>query len=92
MLAKTQGHIARHPEVITEIIFDDVPFIAEAEDELLEPEGGIRLHDVPQNRPVADREHRLGPKLGFFPEPGAFPATQNNDFHAGWLKRWRMRV
>ena len=38
----------------------DVGLVAEAEDEVLVPEVGVVLHQVPEDRPVADLDHRLG--------------------------------
>ena len=43
---------------------------------------GVALHDVPEQRPAADLDHRLGTKLGLFAHTGALAPAQQDDFHA----------
>ena len=50
--------------VAEEVLLDRVRLVAEAEHELADSEGGVVLHDVPENRPVADRDHGLRDALG----------------------------
>ena len=42
-----------------EELLDRLGLVAQAEDEVLVPPGGVVLHDVPEDRPAADRDHRL---------------------------------
>ena len=54
---------------------------AEREHEPVEPAGREYLHDVPEDGPAPDLDHRLGPDCGLFGEPRAEPAAQ--DYHLG---------
>src|SRR5207253_1596512 len=54
-------------------------FVAEAEQEALESVMRVDAHDVPDDRPAADLDHRLRTVLGLFPQTGAPPAAQDHD-------------
>src|SRR5205823_1114214 len=59
LLSEEQRRVANVPEIIPEVFLNHLTLVAEAEDELFESVMRVRLHDVPQDRPVADRQHRL---------------------------------
>ena len=80
-LAQRQRDVAVHRLVIEEIFLDDVAFVAQAKNELGMTVVGVRLHDVPEDRPAADFDHRLGSIFGFFAQTGALAAAQDDDFH-----------
>ena len=61
--------------IVAEEILDHLALVAEAEDEFVEAEGGVNLHDVPEDRAIADWHHGFGAVLGFFPQPGAFASA-----------------
>ena len=42
---------------------------------------GIELHDVPEEGPAADLDHRLGPDVGFLRESAAETAGQYHRLH-----------
>ena len=67
--------------VVEEVVLDDVGLVAEAEDEFLVPEVGVVLHHVPENRPVADVDHRLGDDLGVLLETHPQAAAEEYDLH-----------
>ena len=69
------GEVVVHRLVVEEIVLDDVPFVAEAEDELAQAVMGEDLHDVPQDRPAPDLHHRFGAKLGLLAQTGADAAA-----------------
>src|SRR6185503_5468879 len=54
---------------------------AEAEDEVLVPEVGVVLHQVPEDRPVADLDHRLGDLAGVLTQARAQPAAEQDHLH-----------
>ena len=60
---------------------DDVAFIAEQDHEFLEALLRINLHDVPQDRPAADFDHRLRYRHRLFGEAGAASTGQYRNFH-----------
>ena len=70
-----QGHITAVPEVVPEVILDDLPLVSQADDEVSEPVVGIGLHDVPKDRLAADGHHGLGAVFGFFPETSSHPSA-----------------
>src|SRR5438552_16701126 len=43
---------------------------------------GVRLHDVPEDRPPADGDHRLGAELRLLPQSGAESAGEKHDLHS----------
>src|SRR3954454_17066974 len=81
LLAEEERRVANIPEIIPEVLLNHLTFVAEAEDELFETVMRIRFHDVPENRPVADRQHWFRAKLRFFTESRALTATEDNYFH-----------
>ena len=86
--AEAQRGVARVPQVIAEVVLDHLALVAQAEDEVLEPVVRVNLHDVPQHGPVADGDHRLGTILGFFAQPRALAAAEDDSFHS-WLSSLR---
>ncbi|WP_170808501.1 hypothetical protein, partial [Salmonella enterica] len=44
--------------IVGKVVFDRVALVAAADDEVVNPVGRIDLHDVPQDRPIADFDHR----------------------------------
>ena len=67
--------------VVQEEVLDDVRLVAEAEHEILVPVLAVVLHHVPQDRLMADRDHRLRDALGVLADAGAKPAAEQNDLH-----------
>ena len=64
LASQGDGEIVVHRLVVEEVLLDHVAAIAEAEHELAEAVVGVVLHDVPEDRPPAHLDHRLGPELG----------------------------
>ena len=54
--------------VVQEEFLDDVCLVAKAQDEVLVPELAVVVHQVPEDRLVADRDHRLRDALRTRPE------------------------
>ena len=79
--AREDEVVARGLLVVQEVVLDELPAVAEAEDELRVPEVGVVAHDVPQNRPVADPDHRLRDALRLLPHAHAEPAAEDHDLH-----------
>ena len=73
--------VLRMEAIIGEILLDDLAAVAAGDGEIVEAEGGIVAHHVPQDRPLADLDHRLGLVRSFFRYAGAVPAGQNYDLH-----------
>ena len=71
------------PEIVAEVILDHIALVAEAQDKIVVPMGGIGFHDVPEDGAVADGHHGFGTEFGFLPEPGAFATAEYDDFHVG---------
>ena len=66
---------------IMEIILHHLGLEPQAKDKPFEAVPGINLHDVPQNRMLADGHHRFGTKLGFLFDPRAQSATKDEHGH-----------
>ena len=63
--------------VVEEVVLNSARAVAEAQDELGVPEVRVVQHDVPQHRPVADRHHRLGQRVGV-PDRIRMPSPPEN--------------
>jgi hypothetical protein len=63
--AQTQSDMAGHPVVIAKEVLDHLTLITEAEDEFLESKPRVDFHNMPENRAIANWDHRFGPILGF---------------------------
>ena len=61
-------------EVVLEILLDHVPLVAGADDEFVNPMGGVDFHHVPEDRVTADLDHRFWPQVGFFTQARTEPA------------------
>jgi hypothetical protein len=77
----SEGYVRHVEEVIGEIFLDDVAFVPAADHEIVDAVVCVDLHDVPQDRPPADLDHRLGAHGGFFTEARAEAAGKNHCFH-----------
>src|SRR5262249_31719729 len=71
-------HVQR---VVGEILLDEIALVAEADDEVVEAVGGVDLHDVPQDRPAADLDHRLRTEMRLFADARAHAAGEDHDLH-----------
>ena len=80
-VVQVDGEVAGQARVVGEPPLDVVALVAERDDEVVEPEVAVVLHDVPEDRVAADLDHRLGPELGLLGEPGAQPAGQDAHLH-----------
>src|SRR6185437_8243408 len=67
-------------KVIHEILFDHVALVTKADDEILDAMVTVDFHDVPDDRPAADLDHRLGPQRAFFRDAAAEPAGEDDAF------------
>ena len=83
-LAALREHevVAQRLVVVEEEVLDRLGAMAQADDEVLVPEVGVVLHDVPQDRPVPDRDHRLRDAAGAVAHPQAEPAAEEHHLHA----------
>jgi len=64
-----------------EIILNYIPFVAAADDEIVESVVGIDFHDMPKNWLAADFNHRLGFEVRFFRNARPVATGQYYDFH-----------
>ena len=67
--------------VAEEELLDLPALVAEADEEAAGAVVPVELHDVPQDRPLADLDERLGHALGLLAQPGADPAREDDDGH-----------
>src|SRR5258706_9877750 len=74
-------YIAAETVVIKEITLDYLTLIAQGDIELVEVIKPIVLHDVPEDGPTTDLDHRLWANLGFFIKARSQSTSKNNDFH-----------
>ena len=67
-LADVNTNVAVHRAVVKEVVPDHVALVAETENEIHDPEVGVELHDVPEDRLSTDLDHRLRSDLGLLRE------------------------
>ena len=53
-------------QIIGKIFLYQISFVAKANHEIGDAEGGVALHDVPEDRLAADLHHGLGADFGLF--------------------------
>jgi hypothetical protein len=68
--------------VIDEIFLDQIPLVSQANHEIIDAMGGVDFHDMPDNRPPPNLDHRLGFEHRFFAQSGADPSGEYHSFHA----------
>src|SRR5207253_8090040 len=79
---QAQAEVGAGEVVIEEVALDDPALVTQAEDEVGETVLGEALHDVPQDRPAADGDHRLGDVIRHVADAGALAAAQDGHLHA----------
>ncbi len=79
---QVERHVARVQVVVGEVLLDQVALVAKADDEVLDPVGGIHLHDVPQHRLAADLHHRLWAQGGLLAQARAEATGQYHGLHS----------
>ena len=84
---QVHGEIALELGVVEEVPLDHVALVAQGHHELLEAVVGVELHDVPEDRPAADLDHRLGPSLGLLGQPCPEAPGQDDHFHQNSSRR-----
>src|SRR5262245_48862472 len=67
--------------IVEQIARDNVCIVAEAKNEILMTMVAVILHDMPQDRLMPDRHHRLWNALRVFANTGAQSPAEQNNFH-----------
>jgi hypothetical protein len=67
--------------IIEKTVFDDVGPVSEARDEVLVPKVGVILHHMPENRAVAEFDHRLGNGFRIIAKTHSKTTTEEDNFH-----------
>ena len=67
--------------VVEEVVLDLLGAVAEAQDELLVPEVRVVLHQVPEDRTLADLDERLGDLVRVVPQAHPHAAAEQHDLH-----------
>ncbi len=73
--------VAHRRVVLEEEALDRLALVAEAENEVLVPEGGVVGHHVPEDRQIAHRNQGLRDLVGILPQPGALSPAEYNYLH-----------
>ena len=76
--AEIDGEVGVVEQVVGEIFLDQIALVAQADDEVIDAMVGIGLEDVPEDGLATDLDHGLGLDQGFFGEPGAQAAGQDD--------------
>ena len=86
-VARVDGDVGHVQEVVGEVLLDHVAAVTEQDDELGDPGGAVDLHDVPQDRPAADLDHRLRTALRFLADPCATTTGEDQRLHDATFAR-----
>src|SRR5207237_8093713 len=86
-LADVDADVAVHRAVVKEVVPDHVALLAETENEIHDPEVGVELHDVPEDRLSTDLDHRLRSDLGLLREARSKSAAADHRLHARHSER-----
>jgi hypothetical protein len=68
-------------EIIGKALLDDVTLVAGANNEIVDPERRISLHDVPNDRLASDLDHWLGLSIRFFAYTSSQTTSQYHTLH-----------
>src|SRR5690606_22533230 len=69
--------------IVEEEFLDDIRLVSKAKNEVAMAVSAVILHHVPQNRLIADRDHRLWRVLSILTDAGTEPAAEEYNFHDG---------
>src|SRR5690349_13965738 len=81
IVVQFNGYIAVMDVIVHEIFLDHVTFVAKTDNKFIESEMAVILHDMPEYRLVANLNHGLGFKMGFFGNPRTHSTGKNYNFH-----------
>ena len=82
VVGQIEGDVRGMQEVLGEVFLHHVLLVSETDNEIIEPEFRIILHDMPENRLSADLHHRLRLQVTLFTDTRAEPSGQDNNFHS----------
>jgi hypothetical protein len=68
-------------KVVGEKLLDHVALVAKANNEVVDSKRRVDFHDVPEDWPPANFDHRLRSKRGFLTQTAAESSSQNDCFH-----------
>jgi hypothetical protein len=81
VIAQRDGKIVRPYGVVQEILFYQMPFVAQAKYKAIEAISSVDLHDVPKYWPATDLDHWFRENIRLLSEPCSLPTAQYNDLH-----------
>src|SRR5262245_25671593 len=64
-----------------EVLLNNVGLVAKAQDEFIVSLKTVVVHQMPKDRPVPDRDHRLWYAFGKFSNASAKTSAEQNNFH-----------
>jgi len=68
-------------EVVGKVLFDDIAFVAAADDKVVHTVGGVELHDMPEDWFASDFDHGLWLEVRLFGDAGAEASGEDYCFH-----------
>ena len=86
VVAHVEGDVGGVQEIVGEVLLDDVPLVAQADDEVGDAVAGEDLHQMPENGAPADLHHGLRFQMGLFGQAATQAARQDDSLHASRLK------
>ena len=76
-----EGDVRHVQEVVSEVLFDNIAFIAAADDKVVDSVGGVELHDVPEDWFASNFDHGLWLEVRLFGDAGSETSGEDNGFH-----------
>jgi hypothetical protein len=80
-VGEVKGDVAVVQKIVGKKIFYHLLLVAAADDEVVMPEMGIPLHDMPQYGHPSYFDHGFGLELAFFADARAVASCQYHNFH-----------
>ena len=68
-------------EVVCEVLFDNIAFVAATYNKVVDSMSGVELHDVPENWLTSDFNHGFWLEVRLLGDAGSEAAGENNCFH-----------
>src|SRR5215210_3828142 len=79
VVAQVERHVGHMDVIVEKELLDYIALITETDHEVVQPIARIDLHNVPEDRPAADLDHRLRPQISLLGQAAAESPRENHN-------------
>ena len=81
IVLQVEGDVRCMEKVVCKVFFDDIAFVAAADDKVVDSVGGVELHDMPEDWLASDFDHGFWLEVRLFGDAGAEASCEDDCFH-----------